>query len=334
MKFAKKPGPPSRLRTQTAFGNRVLSIVASQGLCGVRGVSIKGWLHLVLHRLQRCVLLAATMLAALASTAEAKLPGSVHCFNDICHRVRTVAETEARRGLVESVVASFYDAPDRDRFNPRSETSSGARFDPDADDNAASPIHPDGTVLLLWSPVTRAAAVVRVNNAGPYYPGRTLDVSRAVAERLGFRIGGTMELLATVIAAPSETEAHYVRGRSYAKVRGFLGTFDTIASAGTADAFVRAAIEATGLVAAGLTTPDTITPSLAEEYIRWNDLLVACEAVAADVLAPLQPPADTPFALLAPADDFSPTQATDANPEPQPLSIVALAEGDASTQPH
>ena len=106
--------------------------------------------------------------------AAAKLPGVVHCYNDICHRVRTVEETAARRGLVEPVVASFYDLPEHDKFNPSLETSSGTRFDPNADDNAASPIHPDGTVLLLWSPVTHGAAIVRVNNAGPYFPGRTL----------------------------------------------------------------------------------------------------------------------------------------------------------------
>lgn len=295
-----------------------------------RGVSFKGWLRSVLQRLPFRALLAGIILSAFATAADAKLPGSVHCFNDICHRVRTVAETEARRGLVESVIASFYDAPDRDRFNPRSETSSGARFDPDADDNAASPIHPDGTVLLLWSPITRAAAVVRVNNAGPYYPGRTLDVSRAVAERLGFKIGGTMELLSTVIAAPSEPEAHYVRGRSYSKVRGFLGTFDTIALAGTADAAVHAAIEATGLVAAGLSTPESVAPSLAEEHIRWNEFLGACETAAAELIAPEQPASDMAAALFAPADDFSPAQSLAANQETQPVSLAALADIPAS----
>lgn len=270
--------------------------------------------------------LVAFSLAAFGSAADAKLPGSIHCFNDICHRVRTVAETEARRGLVEPLVASFYDAPERDRFNPRSETSSGARFDPNADDNAASPIHPDGTVLLLWSPATRAAAVVRVNNAGPYYPGRTLDVSRAVAERLGFKVGGTMELLSTVIAAPSEPEARYVRGRSYAKVRGFLGIFDNIALAGTADASVHAAIETTGLVAAGLSVPDTVAPSLAEEHIRWNDFLGLCDRAPADVIAPEQPPPDLTAAFFTPADDFSPAQAVITDQDPKRASIAALLD--------
>jgi rare lipoprotein A len=168
------------------------------------------------------------VLCAAIGPSEAKIPGAVHCYNDICHRVRTIGETERRLGIVESVIASFYDAPDRDRFNPRQETSSGELFAADADDNAASPIHPDGTILLLWSPTTHAAVVVRVNNAGPYFPGRSLDVSRGVAERMGFGGDGLMTLLSVVIAAPQQADAAYVRARVYPKVPGYFGTFASL----------------------------------------------------------------------------------------------------------
>ena len=160
--------------------------------------------------------------------ARAKIPGAVHCYNEICHRVRTIAETDARKGMIEPLVASFYDSPGNDRFNPRLETSSGAVFDPGAPDNAASPVHPDGTVLLIWSPATHGAAVVRINNAGPYHSDRTLDVSRGTAERLGFAQFGTAHLMTIVIAAPSEPETRYERGRVYPPVRGYLGTFDNL----------------------------------------------------------------------------------------------------------
>jgi rare lipoprotein A len=169
-----------------------------------------------------------SVLCAAIGPSEAKIPGAVHCYNDICHQVRTIADTERRLGIIEPVMASFYDAPDRDRFNPRTETSSGERFAADADDNAASPIHPDGTVLLIWSPTTHAAAMVRINNAGPYFPGRSLDVSRGVAERLGFGDGGVMMLLSVVIAAPQPPDAAYVRGRVYPKVPGYFGTFASL----------------------------------------------------------------------------------------------------------
>ena len=221
-----------------------------------------------------------------ANSAQAKLPGVVHCYNDICHRVRTVAETEARRGIVEPLVASFYDSPEKDRFNPSLETSSGTQFEPYAEDNAASPIHPDGTVLLIWSPVTRGAAIIRINNAGPYYPGRTLDVSRGVAERLGFSNGGVMQLLTVVIAAPSEPEAHYVRGRVYPKVRGYLGKFENIALASCAEPVARQASYAALTQASAISSSAQIALNVTEDYFRLSELAVAFRAAPAEMIPP------------------------------------------------
>ena len=224
----------------------------------------------------------------LPSEALAKLPGAVHCYNDICHRVRTVEETTARRGIVEPVVASFYDSPEKDRFNPSFETSSGTRFEPEADDNAASPIHPDGTVLLLWSPLTHNAAVVRVNNAGPYYPGRTLDVSHGVAERLGFTHGGVMQLLSVVIAAPSEPEAHYVRGRVYPKVHGFLGKFENIALASFAAPVARQALYQfnASLPQQAAGTSEQFLMNAAHEHFRLSELAREFKSAPAEMMAP------------------------------------------------
>ena len=58
--------------------------------------------------------------------SDAKVPGAIHCFNDICHRVRTVTETTMRIGIIEPVTASYYDSPKKDPFNPRLETSATA----------------------------------------------------------------------------------------------------------------------------------------------------------------------------------------------------------------
>ena len=230
----------------------------------------------------------ALTVAVLPTPAEAKLPGGVHCYNDICHRVRTVEETAARRGIVEPLVASFYDAPEKDRFNPSFETSSGTRFQPDADDNAASPIHPDGTVLLLWSPLTHNAVVVRVNNAGPYYPGRTLDVAHGVAERLGFTNGGVMQLLSVVIAAPSEPEAHYVRGRTYPKVHGFIGKFENIALASFAAPVARETLYQGNAPFQGKAagTSEQFLMNAAQEHFRLSELAREFEAVPAEMIEP------------------------------------------------
>ena len=242
-----------------------------------------GWLLAVAGLHSVAFAISATLLAG---GAQAKLPGAVHCYNDICHRVRTVAETEARRGIEEPLVASFYDSPEKDRFNPSLETSSGTQFEPYADDNAASPIHPDGTILLLWSPVTRGAVVVRVNNAGPYYPGRTLDVSRGVAERLGFSRGGTMQLLSVVIGAPSEPEAHYVRGRVYPKVRGYLGKFDNIALASLAEPIARRATAPRVDTNAAMSPSAQIALHVTEEHFRLTELALAFQAAPAEVISP------------------------------------------------
>ena len=83
--------------------------------------------------------------------------------------MKTIEETAALVGVEELITASHYDDCSKDRFNPCGLTSSGERFHPDRPDNTASPIYPDGTQLLVWSPANKRALVVRVNNAGPYW---------------------------------------------------------------------------------------------------------------------------------------------------------------------
>jgi len=170
--------------------------------------------------------------ALLPSTAaEAKTPGSTYCFNGICHRVRSIAETQSMVGRTETLATSFYDDCSRDRYNPCGLTSSGERFRADLPDNAASPIYPNGTTLLVYNPAAKRAAVVRVNNAGPYWGNRRLDVSRAAAEKLGFKHSGVAKLQVKVLKAPSKSEATYKRNRKYAPVPGFVGQFASLDAA-------------------------------------------------------------------------------------------------------
>ena len=223
--------------------------------------------------------------------------------------------------VIEPVVASFYDAPENDRFNPRLETSSGAQFDAGAPDNAASPIHPDGTVLLIWSPVTGGAAVIRVNNAGPYYSGRTLDVSRGVAERLGFSRGGVMHLLTVVIAAPSEPESRYVRGRVYPKVRGYLGKFDNLALASFGEPTAREALFQGNapLPALALSTTQQMVLSATERHFKLRELILALQATPADVMQP----DDHTAGVLAVRGDTVMTSLSGSSSEPSLLARVA-----------
>jgi rare lipoprotein A len=141
-------------------------------------------------------------LTALAGAAFAKKPGATYCYNSICHRVKTIAEMQGLIGHEEVVTASFYDNCKVDPHNPCTLLSSGEEMRADLPDNAASPVYPNGTLLVLENPKNEARALVRVNNSGPYVKGRMLDVSRAAAEQLGFANAGIAKLKVTVISGP------------------------------------------------------------------------------------------------------------------------------------
>lgn len=140
--------------------------------------------------------------AALTEGAMAKTPGKTYCYKDVCHRVKTLAEMDKLVGFEEVVVASYYDDCKVDKHVPCAALSSGEEFRPDLPDNAASPVYPNGTILILVNPATHKELLVRVNNSGPYKKGRMLDVSRAAAEQLGFKKFGTAKLKLTVISGP------------------------------------------------------------------------------------------------------------------------------------
>jgi rare lipoprotein A len=184
-----------------------------------------------------CIALGASALAAMALTVklatptEAKTPGSTYCYYGVCHRVKTIEETKALVGVEETITASHYDDCKHDRYNPCGLTSSGEEFHADRADNTASPTYPDGTMLLVWSPDTGRALVVRVNNAGPYWGDRTLDLSRAAADKLGYEGAGVGKLKVRVIKAPEPEEAVYVENRSYTPVPGDIGRYSSIDAA-------------------------------------------------------------------------------------------------------
>ncbi len=165
--------------------------------------------------------------AAAVPAANAKSPGALYCFHSFCHRVGTLAQTDSLVGWRGYLLASYYDRCGLDRLNPCGLTSSGAVFRPDLADNAASPLLPDGTVILAYNPRTGDASVLRVTNAGPYSGKRKLDVSRAAAEKLGFSREGVAPLVISVLKSPTKAEASYVRRRAYAPVPGYLGRFES-----------------------------------------------------------------------------------------------------------
>lgn len=163
---------------------------------------------------------------SLTTPAVAKTPGEVHCYNGICHRVKTVDEMAQLVGTESEAITSYYDTAERDSMNAGKYTSSGEAFDADSDGHAASSLYPDGTELLIWNPKNRHAAHIRVNDFGPFYMLRTIDVTRRVAERLEFNKTGVARLRVAVVWAPSPEAARYRRRRSYPAVEGYVGRLD------------------------------------------------------------------------------------------------------------
>ena len=192
--------------------------------------------------------------ATMTTPVEAKTPGKTYCFVGKCHRVKTIEETPRWSASKSRSPPLITTTAARTAYNPCGLTSSGERFHPDRPDNTASPIYPDGTQLLVWSPENKRALVVRVNNAGPYWGNRTLDLSRAAAEKLGFEGEGVAKLKVRVIKAPEVAETKYVENRNYDPVPGDIGQYASLDDAQRGMAVVLAFKATTGSPFAPVTT--------------------------------------------------------------------------------
>jgi rare lipoprotein A len=270
-------------------------------------------------------------------SAEAKTPGKSYCFYGKCHRVKTIAETEAMIGKDEIVHASHYDSCKRDRYNPCGLTSSGAVFDSEAPDNAASPILPDGTTVLVRSLETGVALVLRINNAGPYWGNRKLDVSRKAAEVLGFAGQGVAKLEMRVIDAPTVAEATYKKKRVYDPVPGHIGQFASLdeAQSGAATAYVVAGLSSpfaseTGLGAGNPTRVAGASGTQSGTAIEVPTVLAAAASRPSPEIAPVAaPPAVAPVrvaALVATTEVADVTTDAQADAEAKPVKTRSHAE--------
>ena len=183
------------------------------------------------HRFALGILAALAVLVSLPVSAGAKTPGKTYCFIGVCHRVNTLPEMDALVGRDLTFKSSYYDDCKRDRFNPCGLTASGEVFRPNDADNAASPIYPEGTIILVRNPKNSESAVLRINSAGPYWKGRMLDVSRGTAEKLGFKKSGVANLEVRVLSSPTKAEARYKKNRRYDAVPGPIGKFASLEAA-------------------------------------------------------------------------------------------------------
>jgi rare lipoprotein A len=87
-------------------------------------------------------------------------------------------------------VASFY--------TEGQQTASGEKFDTH-DLTAAHPTLPFGTRLRVTNVATGQSVTVRVNDRGPYVPGRVVDVSHSAADALGMVGSGIAKVKLDVV---------------------------------------------------------------------------------------------------------------------------------------
>jgi rare lipoprotein A len=106
----------------------------------------------------------------------------------------TAAPASAPRELQRGI-ASWYGLP----FHGR-RTANGERFDMTAL-TAAHPSLPFGTRVKVRSLVNGREVTVRINDRGPFTPGRIIDLSHAAAREIGLLGRGTKAVSLTLLDA-------------------------------------------------------------------------------------------------------------------------------------
>jgi rare lipoprotein A (peptidoglycan hydrolase) len=88
-------------------------------------------------------------------------------------------------------------------------TANGETYDMYSE-TAAHPTLPLGSIVRVVNPGNHRSQVVRINDRGPYIQGRELDVSYAVARKLGFEELGTAKVRLELLEVPSRpASAHH-----------------------------------------------------------------------------------------------------------------------------
>ena len=110
----------------------------------------------------------------------------------------TNAPSQPLKPQVQVVKASWYGS----KFAGRP-TTSGERFDPDRL-TAASKTLPLGSIVKVENPTNGRSVTVRINDCGPFVRGRSLDLSRRAARRIGITHQGIARVTLTTLESPSD----------------------------------------------------------------------------------------------------------------------------------
>lgn len=133
---------------------------------------------------------AASRRASLQLDRPASLPTNRRVASSKTHTPFVTRKDAAATPGASHGIASFYSEGTR--------TASGEKFDA-SQLTAAHPTLPFGTKLRVTNVATGQAVTVRVNDRGPYVPGRIVDVSYSAAETLGMVDGGLARVKLDVV---------------------------------------------------------------------------------------------------------------------------------------
>jgi rare lipoprotein A len=133
------------------------------------------------------------LLAATQTSLNSNRKASSSTNGRVAVRSHTPFETDRHAAATKDTsygVASFY--------SEGTQTASGEHFNPNAL-TAAHPNLPFGTKLRVTDVDTGRSVVVRVNDRGPFVPGRVVDVSYSAAASLGIIGRGTAKVKLDVV---------------------------------------------------------------------------------------------------------------------------------------
>ncbi len=135
----------------------------------------------------------------MAAAASAELPRFTPSADtgadDSANFAADNVEEEAAEEDLGGGVASFYAT----QFNGRP-TASGEAFD-STEMTAAHRTLPFGSMVRVTNADNGQSVVVRINDRGPFHGNRTIDVSRAAAERLDIVRAGHGRVKLALVAA-------------------------------------------------------------------------------------------------------------------------------------
>ncbi|MDD5543059.1 MAG: septal ring lytic transglycosylase RlpA family protein [Acidobacteriia bacterium] len=115
----------------------------------------------------------------------------------------TLTPSEVSPGYELQGVASYYG--DRHQGHP---TANGEIFDK-AKMTAAHRTLPFNTQVRVHNLKNHKTVTVRINDRGPYVPGRIIDLSEAAGMQLGMGHSGTTPVRLEILSAPAERNAVY-----------------------------------------------------------------------------------------------------------------------------